>query len=191
MDDYNPYNDVDLKDLLKAFYPGNNRVFTISLIKECFECGNQTVEDSSKELSLKCEKCSKLVYISMQIFPYDESLENFLKERQGYWLEWYIFRLLKDKFILEPGVKINDEYEADLIVIQNKKKIFIECKDTSDSPLINLYDIKKNFDCYILVSTGNYRKAYLENVKHIFKKKFSHITPDKIESITEIIEGIK
>lgn len=190
LSNYTPYYDVDLKDLLKAFYLGNELVFTISPIKECFECGNQTVEESSKKLSLKCKDCSKLAYVSMQVFPNNE-IKELLKERQGYWLEWYVWRLLKDKFITDIGVTINKKYEADLIVVDKNKKIFIECKDTSDSALVNLHEAKKDFDYFVFISTYNYKNVHIENAKKILKKKFCFVIPNKIEEIAKIITELK
>lgn len=183
--DYSPYYDIDLKDLLKVFYLGDKSVFTISPIKECFKCGTQTVESSNK-LSLKCKDCSKLAYISMQVFP-NKEIKELLKDRQGYWLEWYIWRLLRDKYAVEIGITINKKYEADLIVIHNNNRIFIECKDTSDSALMSLHEIKKDFDYFIFVTTCNYKNAHLDNAKKILKKKFYYVTPNRIEKISEII----
>ena len=190
INNYVPHYDLDLKDLLKAFYLGDDSVFTISPIKECFECNNQIVEESSKKLSLKCKDCSKLAYVSMQVFP-NKEIKELLKDRQGYWLEWYVWRLLKDKYVVEIGVMVNKKYEADLVVIHNKKKIFIECKDTSDTALMNLHEIKKDFDYFILVSTCNYKAAHKENAKKILGKKFYYVTPDKIERISQIIGELK
>ena len=190
-DDYNPCSQIDLKDLLKALYKGDSDVFSISPIKECFVCGHQSIENSSKKLSLKCSKCSKLSYVSMQVFVSYEELNELLKEKQGYWLEWYLWKILKEKFDSEVGIMVNKKYEADLIINNNKKKIFVECKDTADSPLMNLHDIKKDFDYYILVSTFNYKKAHLDNAKKTLKKKFHHITSDKIEWICKFIEDLK
>ena len=56
---------------------------------------------------------------------------------------------------------------------------------------MNLHEIKKDFEYYVLVSTSNYKTAHIENAKKILKKKFYHVTPDKIERISDIIEQLK
>ena len=106
LNDYTLCYDVDLKDILKAFYLGNKSVFTIYPIKECFECRKQNVEDSTKKISMMCKECSKLAYLSMQV-SWNEDLKELLKERQGHWLEWYVWRLLKDKYVSDVGILIN------------------------------------------------------------------------------------
>lgn len=189
-EDHKPFYEIESKNLLKALFVGNKTAFTISPMVECFECNVQVVKNEPEELNLICDKCGKPTYISMQVFPYAE-LDDLLKDRHGYWLEWFVWRLLKEKHTLEVGVKVGNKYESDLIIIHNGKKIFVECKDASDSPLLNLHNIKKDFDYYLLISTSIYKKAHLDGARELLNEKFHYVTPDKIENISGIIDKLK
>jgi hypothetical protein len=186
--DYNKCYQIDIKDFNKIFYKGHSSVFSISPIKECFFCGNLKIIEGSRKFNVVCPKCHNLAYISMQIFPFAE-LKNLVKEKQGYWFEWYVWRLLK-KYSTAVGVLFNNKFEADIVVVNNKKKIFIECKDSTSEELSHLHEIKKKFDHYLLISTGNYKKACRDNAKEILGRKFQYISPDKIEKIEEIISKL-
>ena len=189
-EDFKPTFDICLKDFFETFFRGQPNIFTISPIKECFNCGSFEIISSDKKLNSFCSNCKQLIYISMQILPCDD-LKEFIKDGQGYWLEWYVWKLLKERYVCDVGIKIGNMPEADLILIKGSKKIFIECKDRSDDPLINLQDIKKEFDYYILISTKKYKESYVKSAKHILKKKFVLIAPNEIEKVNEIIEGLR
>ncbi len=192
--DYNPNMNIDLKDLLKSLYRGEGNGFSIAPVKECFECGHQSIEEipNSGRINLYCEECDSLAYLSAQVFPHQD-LNILVKDKQGYWFEWFLWRLLKEEFSSDVGLLIEgkSKYDADIIVIKNGKKILIECKDTDDDSFIKkLHQIKKDFDYYLLISTCKIHVDSIRTAQNILKKKFKVVSSDKIEKINEIIKKI-
>ncbi len=196
IENYKAVEFVDVKHLLKPFFHAQKGIFSIALLKECLVCGNQTIEDTMDKKNLKvdllCNQCDSLTYLSVQVFAHPE-LNNFIKGAQGYWLEWYVWRIVKEEYSCEVGVKIKKEdiVEVDVVAVVNNKTVFLECKDTHEEDFLKkLHIVNKICDYFVLVSTCSVNNTCLKAAKEILGEKFIYIESYKIENINEIMRQL-
>ena len=115
-------------------------------------------------------------------------MKNFIKDQQGYWLEWFVWNKLKD-FGAEQGVIISKKkakFEFDIVLLKGDKIIAVSCKDTEPDDFVKKLPFIKNIiSKFILVTTAkSYNSDALNSAKKILgRKKFEVINSDGIEDI--------
>jgi hypothetical protein len=125
--------------LFELFEPANTL--------ECINCVHLYEIPDTTKTNLICPKCENIMNVNTVYTPVKPLME-FIKDKQGYWLEWYIWRQLKD-FHPEYGkeIKKDDEvlFDFDVSFLKEGRLIVIECKDTSDvrDLAVNLIEIEK------------------------------------------------
>jgi ssDNA-binding Zn-finger/Zn-ribbon topoisomerase 1 len=189
---YKPVSDVSEDSILKILRIGKERGFLdYNVSAYCFVC-QETLPFSPSGEKIKCPKCGELRKITVGFFPSSLKLQSLVKNQQGYWLEWYVYELLRKRFPTEYGLIYKENGSAtniDILCLKNNELWVIECKDTSDVAdfIKNISTLKKMGDKVCLISTNNIDKKDLDTIKQLLKDKFVHVHPEDAEKIPEII----
>lgn len=190
--DFIPDFELNLDDFLRILLYGcKMEVLTPVHLFVCLKC-SKTVQIKSKLKDI-CPNCKNYRYLTSVFAPFYEELQDFVKSKQGYWLEWYIWKLLKKKYEIGINMKTKESFfECDILVLKESKKIIIECKDTNnDNHFINkLSYINKIADKYIFVTTQTPNKDLLNTMQEIFKEKLVVLKSKEIENIQNIIDKL-
>lgn len=192
--DYYPDFQFKTRDCVKEIYKvlmvaKEKGLFDIAIQKECYTCGQSegVREGDEKKVDLICSKCGKISNVVSSFIP-KEPLEKLIRDRQGYWLEWFIYRLLKNEDS-EVGVEIREKeglkYEADIALYKDSKIILISCKDSdAEKNDIKLELIKDVADKFIIVTTkDNSSSPIVLASKKAFGDNFSLINSNNILNI--------
>ena len=198
--DYHPDFEFKTRDCAKEVYKvlmfaSENGVLDKNVSKECYACGDteDIEEKDEKSVNLKCSKCGKTSNVITSFLP-KEVLEPIIKYKQGYWLEWFIYRLLKNEDY-EVGVELcnkdNLKYESDIILLKDNKITIISCKDsTAEDTDIKLVLINEIANQFIMVTTrDNSQSPIVKASQRMFKERFSLIAVDKIENIKSYLSS--
>lgn len=143
---------------------------------ECINCVQLYPILDPKGTNLTCSQCGNIMNVNT-VYTAVKPLMEFIKDKQGYWLEWYIWKQLK-RFNPEYGkeIKKDDEvlFDFDVSFLEDDQLTIIECKDTSDvrDLTANLIEISKIADRYVLVSSFKLGQKYLETFQTILGEKF-------------------
>lgn len=184
----NPYFENFIRVLL---YCCKLKILSQNYVYNCFKCGSIFATKENEKLKSICPKCKEYLYLSTQFFPLYEEFENLTKDENGYWLDWYVWRLLDKKG--EIGVEVisdKNHFECDIIKLIRNKRVIIECKDTNndDHFLSKLASIKKVCDFYVLVSSVEIKQDTINTIEEIMDSKFIYIEPKQIENIQKILK---
>lgn len=197
--DYSPVyevSDIDLKKILDHWV--SKGVFEVAYELLCQNCDFKDYARKST-IDVGCPKCKDLLDISKKYLPTQfEEMKNLSmiscagKPGQGYWLNWYIWKILKNNFATETGVlviKNNDNFEADILLSFKNKLCLVDCKDSADiKGFINKCSIIKDVvDKVFFVHTCELNPGSLKAVKNILKTKLVDVTSKDVENISEII----
>jgi hypothetical protein len=195
---YEPFFEIKLNDFLKFINLAKDQgIFLSNYAIECIYCNEYELVSDTKNVDLVCTECKHIRYV-MPKYIFDSFITQLISKKQGYWLEWYVWKQLKD-FNFTLGKRLikneNDDeisFEVDGVFVGNDKCIVIECKDTDDikDTLSNLHLINEFADAWILVSTKKIRDPDIRKAKSILKNKFVHITPKDVDNVKSIVGEI-
>lgn len=139
-------------------------VFAPKQYVQCQFCGHGfQVQENTKEIGLSCSECKKPIKVDLEFRLNDAIAKNLSSEsRQGYWLEWYLGRILLEKGKqVQRNIKYavdNQKIEIDLAYQQNGNLICVDCDTSRDSEfdIENFHLIPKadNFIKIVLVTTN-------------------------------------
>ncbi len=188
---YSPLFDVSDNSILKILCIGRKKGFLgDNLLAECFWC------DSTDQFSktLKCRNCKEWRNILVRFYPLSPALDELLKDSHGYWLEWYVFEILRRSFPSDFGMLFKENgtiANIDVICLNKKSVWVIECKDTSDISgfLKNAESLKKVGDKVCLLSTHTIDEKSLKAAKKLLGRKFVYVGPKDIEELPNIIKS--
>lgn len=189
---YKPIFDVSESSIFKVLRIGKKMDFLVDNITAfCFNCQKTSTFTPSKN-KLNCEKCGEPRNITVGFYPTSIELENLVKDKQGYWLEWYVYELLRKKFQAEYGLvykEDNSTTNIDILCLKNDELWAIECKDTSDVTnfIINAQTLNKIVDKICLVSTKIISEKSFNTIKQLLNDRFVYVSPENVEKIPEII----
>lgn len=160
---------------------------------ECPWCHHENNLTSKGDIKALCKKCHKHIEVRLEFIP-SKTLGPIADNKSGYWLEWYVWRLLKlsGKFqVLHNQVlKIDGKtVEVDVQLNSgNRQEIAILC-DTKNEPTFNsenFYLLAKVFKKLILITTAQgANNKIVDAAKQEFKGKVTLITDKGIESVAE------
>ncbi len=154
---------------------------------ECYYCGYVETPKDNKKVDLYCPKCNRLRRTDIVFSPIGV-LKDFIKDQQGYWLEWFVWNKLKH-FGAEQGIIISKKkakFEFDIVLLKGDKIIAVSCKDTEPEDFVKKLPFIKNIiSKFVLVTTAkSYNSDALNSAKKILgRKKFEVINSDGIEGI--------
>jgi hypothetical protein len=201
---YEPYFEIKLNDFLKfinlAYEYG---LFFSNNVIECIYCNefelldNEGEDQNPKSVNLVCPKCKNIRYV-LPKYILDLTLYETVKDKQGYWLEWYVWKQLRELNSTLGRVLITSEetdqisFEVDGILINNNQCFVLECKDTGSigDTLPNLHFINEFADKWILISTKEIKESELKKAKRILKDKFVYIPPKDVDNVNSIVWDI-
>ncbi|MFA4878101.1 MAG: hypothetical protein WC586_11880 [Methanoregula sp.] len=195
---YKPFFEIKPNDFLKfinlAYESG---LFLFNNALECIYCNEFELLDDPKAINLECPICNHIRYV-LPKYILDLTLDEIVKERQGYWLEWYVWRQLREFNSTLGKVLITNEdedeiaFEVDGIIIENSQCILIECKDTGtiEETLPNLPFINEFADKWVLVATKNIKNSEITKARRILKNKFVYVRPNDADNVGVIIQNI-
>ena len=193
-DDYSPIYEPTSQDFDKVLYfASENGPFEMIATLECYAC-NKIELLRNRQIDLNCPICGRRRVVSTAYFPLpgvDELTQG--EEKQGYWLEWFIWKKLKEHGA-EAGLEIRKEglkIELDIVLLLKDGLWVFECKDgqVDSSFLSKLEGIKKVAHKFVLVTTaGRIDPNILSTAKRILRDKLVIITSEKIDSIQNIFE---
>lgn len=163
---------------------------------ECPFCGftKELLQEDMTNTNLRCQSCGDICETLLHYIPaHPESIKLLTNDNQGYWLEWYVWKLLSDVFSAEPDLilsKNNQTIEADVVCLVKNRIFIVECKDTGDIKdfLEALPVMGKMADKVFLISTRNIRPRTLVPAKSILGKRFLYVPPKNLENISRIIK---
>lgn len=191
--------EINIDDLTKSLNKAKElKIFSTSIMLECIYCNSpyESIEDIHN-VDLECPDCKNPRFVKpIYLFSDDSDIWDFLKEGQGYWLEWYVWKQLQGYEALHSKILENkttkSQIDVDVCLIKNGQLIIFECKDTSELKdiLPNLRYLKKISSKYVLVTTRDVNKKQLAQIKHELGEKFTHITSSKIDNISQSVEKI-
>lgn len=190
--DYIPLYHSQTRDFSKEVYKVLVEATKLKLLEqivssECYYCGSIETPNDNKKVNLHCPKCDKLRSINIVFSPVG-ALEKFIRNQQGYWLEWFVWSKLKD-LGAEQGLVISKrktKFEFDVVLLKEGKVIAISCKDTDpDNFVKKLPFIKNIIGKFVLVTTSkSYNNDAINSARKILgKKKFEVINSAEIEDI--------
>jgi phage FluMu protein Com len=192
--DYKPdYENLTSEDLWRCLLElCQNKLYSQVVYSRCLNCKPKSNQSTDKNV---CAKCGKVCLITTELVTLDKQLDELVKSRQGYWLEWYVWRLLRSKFKNgEPGIILKSqgkEGQLDVVVCFKNKIIAIECKDGLNTDFIQkLHWIKKYIDGFILIATEKMKDDVIKTAKQIMGRKFKYIQPKDIESVGKVIKQL-
>lgn len=131
-DDYN----LTRNDLFKYL----DRLCDINIVekKSVYSC-NKCIEyeDYDNQNNLECENCGSDREVVHKYFFKDDFLKTNLKNRDGSWFEWYVFKICEHIFehadhnlmLSYDNSGFEDECEIDVISIKDNELFIFECKD--------------------------------------------------------------
>lgn len=186
---YTPIFDVPENSILNVLRIGKKmRFLEYNISAYCFKCQ----ETRPYEDKLNCEKCGEPRNITVGFYPTSLKLKALVKNQHGYWLEWYVYELLRKKFPTEYGLIYKENSSTtniDVLCFKKDELWVIECKDSSDvSDFIkNVQTLKKIADKICLVSTKNIDEKSLDAIKHLLKDQFVYVSPPNVEKIPDVI----
>jgi len=192
---YNPVYDVSQSSILKVLSIGKKMGFLENFVSaNCFNC-QETRPFLYNTEKIKCKKCGELRNITVGFFPSSLNLQVLVKDQQGYWLEWYVYELLRKKFPTEYGLIYKEDSSPtniDILCLKNDELWAIECKDTSDVAdfIKNARTLKKLADKVCLLVTKNIDEKSMDTVKQLLKDKFVYVSPENVEKIPEVIAEV-
>ena len=191
-EDYKPLYRPQTRDLSKEvskvlFKATEYKLLEQIVSSECYYCGYVETPKDNKKVDLYCPKCNRLRGTSIVFSPVG-ALKDFIKDQQGYWLEWFVWNKLK-QFGAEQGIiisKKNAKFEFDIVLLRGDKIIAVSCKDTEPDDFVKKLPFIKNIiSKFVLVTTAKYYNSdALNSAKKILgRKKFEVINSDGIEGI--------
>ena len=174
-DDYT----INRNDLIKYL----DRLIEIDILEKklmykCQKCVQYENYDSS---SLICNNCGLEREIIYKYCFKDEFLQINLKNRDGRWFEWYMYKICEHIFekaehnlmISFENSGFKDECEIDVVSIKDNEIIIYECKDYLKgkiglTDLQNLPKLSKIFEKIFLVSSNKAVTKKTKNTLTVF-----------------------
>lgn len=192
---YEPFYEITFNDLLKLFNKLTElKYFLNFVLLQCIYCDAPNLAEmvGSEKVDLRCNKCHNVRLLNQNYLPLVDS--NLIKEKQGYWFEWYVWRQLKDfnalysKLATEKSTGF--EFDIDVCLMQNDELVIFECKDSKDvqDTLANLHLIDKIASKFFLVSTHDINKKQLAQMKSTLGEKFYYISPPSVDTLGEVFQ---
>lgn len=193
---YEPIFPISKNDLHKVFHQItlNFNFLYVERVYECIWCDNSfnVITDVNK-IELECPACHHEREIS-RVFSFDKKIQTLVKDKQGHWLEWYIWKQLKS-VNAECGLNLADlkdpsnNCEIDVCLSKDDKLVVIECKDSDDfrKTIENLDLFGKIADKYYLICTKKVQERQLRPFKSLLKHKFEFVPLDRIDHIFSFI----
>jgi hypothetical protein len=134
----------------------------------------------------------------MPKYLFDSPINELILNKQGYWLEWYIWKQLKEfnfslgRRLVTTGDSDKVSFEVDGILINDDQCIILECKDTQDlkDTLPNLPLISRFADKWVLIATKEIRDSDIKKARSILGDKFVYITPKDVDNVKSIVEKL-
>ena len=125
----------------------------LTMCIECIYCNEFALFDDPKNVNLECPICNHIRYV-LPKYILDLTLNEIIEEKQGYWLEWYVWKQLREfnstlgKILITSGNDDIISFEVDGILIDDGRCIILECKDTGsiEDTLLNLHFINEFAD---------------------------------------------
>jgi hypothetical protein len=195
---YKPFFDINSNDFLKFFNLAyENGLFLSDSVLECIHCNRFGLVNDPKNVNLECPICNNIRYV-LPKYILDLTLGKILEEKQGYWLEWYVWKQLKEFNFTLGKILITSEdteeiaFEVDGILIGKGRCLILECKDTDSlkDTLPNLHFINEFADKWILIATKNIKDSEITKAKRILKNKFVYVKPKDVDNVNSIIGDI-
>ncbi|MBA7654662.1 hypothetical protein ES703_62544 [subsurface metagenome] len=192
---YKPVFDVSEDIILKVLRIGKKMGFLDNYVSaNCFVC-QETRPFLWRKGKINCKKCGELRNITVGFYPSSMELQNLIKNQQGYWLEWYVYELLRRKFPTEYGLIYKENSlstNIDILCLKNNELWVVECKDTSDVAdfIRNISTLKNIGDKICLLTTKNIDQKSLDTIKQLLNDRFVYVSPENIEKIPEIVESV-
>jgi hypothetical protein len=161
----------------------------------CPWCDRTPFEVSENNINNKCIECKEKIEVKLA-YRLTNAYINIAGNRDGYWFEWYIGRLVNSKeWNIELDVK-GEKAEVDVILERQNKRIAIICDISAEPEFddVNHALIKDEFDALVLVSLiaeSNFKSKVVASAKQIFgRDKVEVITSSKITDIDHIIDEL-
>jgi Zn finger protein HypA/HybF involved in hydrogenase expression len=193
---YVPFREFKKPALIRVLKKGEEiGLFNPSVTVQCLIC-DFTEYPSQKDtfnLNLKCPKCGAVREALLQYVPaYSDEIKSLMRDDQGYWLEWYVWKLISNTFPAEPGLKLsknNQTLEADVVCLAKKKLSIVQCKDSPDAGdfLKKISLMNEIADKVLLVTTTSIHPDVLATAKNVLGKKFIHVGSKRLECICKMI----
>jgi hypothetical protein len=194
---YTPfYDEFNKPALMRVLKKGEEiGLFNPSVAVQCSIC-DFTEYPSQKNISclnLKCPKCGATRDAVMQYIPaHPDEIKLLTGDGQGYWLEWYVWKLISNSFPAEPGLELsknNQVVNADVTCLVGKELCIVQCKDSSDvSDFLSKLSIMNEIaDVVILVTTMSVHQDALTTAENVLDEKFVHVNSKNLERICEML----
>ena len=194
---YSPVFEVHEDIILQTLAYGRKMGFLEDMLtSHCFKCKKTTQIIAPKtSRKIKCSKCKEYLSVTPAFYPLDINLDEISKDKQGYWLEWFVYELLKRKFPTDFGLVFDEnatKTNIDVICLHNDKIWAIECKDTDDVRNFtrNMDQLNKVADKVCLVTTKKVDEKTLKMIENHLKEKFIYVKPSEIEKIADFIQNL-
>jgi hypothetical protein len=188
--DYRPVT-PDHNDLVRMLIASCETGFmSPTYVVECFKCERIDIRQKGESLKSDCPKChcARAIATTFTPAPEVEALQ-----KQGYWLEWYVWRHLRASYATEPGVELKKgpyRLEADVVAHKTGKLFVLECKDGDDENFVNkLASAKHLADFFVLVTTTGLSPPTYRTCKAVLGRRFILVSPDQIENLAAILDN--
>ena len=193
---YEPIFSISKNDLYKVLHQITLKFefLYVESVYECIWCDNSfNVITDVKKIELECPACHHEREIT-HVFLFDKKIQTLVKDKQGYWLEWYIWKQLRS-INAECGLNLaelkvpSNNCEVDVCLLKEGKLVIIECKDSNDfrKTIENLDLFEQITDKYYLICTKKVQDRQLKPFKTLLKHKFGFVPPDQIDCISSFI----
>lgn len=191
---YFPLHSITVTDIIKLLNKLKaSKIFSQILYLQCIYCThpNETVSDSHN-IDIECPNCKNNRILNQNFI--NIGCHDLIKDKQGYWLEWYAWRQLESYNAVNSKkfseIETKFEFEVDVCFVYNDELILIECKDTTDlrDSLVNLHLINKIASKYFLITTMDINPKHISQFRTDLGDKFIHISSKDVDNILKIVQ---
>ena len=180
----------EFKPQIKDFYRILQKLAEYKIISEapaivCNYCDSFEELDPDIERKLRCPACKGILETVTAYIP-DDEIDKLINKGNGNWLEWYIWRQLKNNGA-ECGLFVesesNEKFELDVSMLKEEALIIFECKDTNNDTdfLKKLYLINRIAEKFVLIPTLRQKTDTISTITSMLKEKALIIEPSQIE----------